>query len=863
MPRRLMLKPTLRTALLGIAMLLASTVLPLLQTAQAGPTQGPPLSLTSPNGLVINEIYDSQNGLNEYLELLNTSSVSINLSTYVIFNRDDSISLAGLADPIITAGQYRAIGSAQIGEWFAGTTGIARTDFLGLVNTSPTDTTIDVVNFGGAPNPNWPNYERFRTDFFTSNIPQLAAEDGTRSLQRWPDGFDNDLGGDFASIFSSPSAASCGDPFEDADNSPTSAPGQAIGTTVLHRLCPAGDQDWIALSLSTASTYALRASAQGSSVDTVLRLYDSSNNLIAEDNNPSSRDSLINFRPTTSGTFRVQITDANGQGSAGPNFLYTFTPSGTLVATATPTVLTTPTSSTVTATPIPCQDAYELDNERGTARPIELNGTQRHSLCLNEPGVADRDWVTFVAGGNKVYSLFTSALTGPTDTVITLYDEAGRFLAENDDAIPGQGLASRLDYTFNGNAIYFLRIRDRNGNSGTGYEYTLTFTSQGGLPPTGTATTTPTPNPNSPTPTMGPCNDGYETDGLPTEAKDILIGTTQRHLICPASDADWVRFYARAGKVYTIRTANLGPGLDSYMFLFDSNGTTVLAQNDDGGDGVASRIDFYPLRDDFYFVQVKNAGDIGGSLLTYDLILSVAPGVPQPPGTATAGPPPPVQNTPTTVVQPTSPPVPSPTAGSIPPTPAVIQTVAPIPPPISTVQPTVDRRPGGGGDPIPPAQPTGQLPPAPTLGPPVSEGTAVPAGTVVMPNVPRTGHPPEGSVPAKPIAVQPARPAAPGSSLDYLPVGFRVFFDRNANSLFDLGEGIRGVNVFFVKHQGDRVALGSLTTSGDGYGAASLLHDNYRVVIPYFGLDLPLKDFPSRDTHKVWLPSLVLPDRVP
>ena len=132
-----------------------------------------------------------------------------------------------------------------------------------------------------------------------------------------------------------------------------------------------------------------------------------------------------------------------------------------------------------------------------------------------------------------------------------------------------------------------------------------------------------------------------------------------------------------------------------------------------------------------------------------------------------------------------------------------------------------------------------------------------------MPNVPRTGHPPEGNVPAKPVVMQPAKPGAPGRILEYLPVGFRVFFDRNANSLFDLGEGIRGVSVFFVKHTGDRVALGSFTTSGEGYGTASLLQDTYRVVVPYFGLDLPMKDFFGRDVHKIWLPTLVLPDRVP
>jgi hypothetical protein len=845
-----MLKPSLKTVLLGIAVLLASASLVSLQTAQAGPTNAP----NSLNGLLINEIFESSTGTEEYFELLNTSNVAITLTNYRVYNRDSFVSLSSLSNPSIAAGEYRHINSQLLGgSWFAGTGGIATTDFLGLVVNSPTDTVIDVVNFGNTPNPSWPNYEAFRTHFFTFNIPQLPTT-ASRSLQRWPDGNETDQGTDFASITSSPDAPSCGDPYEDTDNNAATAPTQAIGTTVLHRLCPASDQDWVSLALNSTSTYTLRASAQGPSVDTVLRLYDASGNLIAEDNSSSSRDSTINFRPAASGTFRMQVTSANGQGNNGPNYLYTLSVSSMLVPTATSTVLTTPTSSTVTPTPIPCQDIYEPDDSLNLARPLELNTTvQRHSLCP----VGDQDWLIFTAGGNKVYSMFTGDLTGPTDTVITLYDSQGRFLAENDDYQPGQGLASRIDYTFVNNSTYYLRVRDRRGSGGTGYEYSVGLTSQGGLPPTSTTTATATFNPNSPTPTSSPCGDAYETDGLPSTAKDILIGTTQRHSICPVTDADFVKFYGRTGKVYTIRTANLGPGLDTYMYLFDSNGTTVLAQNDDGGDGVSSRIDFYPLRDDFYYVQVKNAGDLGGPLMTYDLALAVAPGAPQPPGTATAGPPPPGGNTPTTVVQPTSPPAPSPTTSGIPPTAATAPTTGPTTAP--TAQPAVSPTQPSGG--VPPPQPTEQLPAAPTLPP---EGTVTPEATAGMPNVPRTGHPPDlGNLPAKPVVIEPAKPLVSGSTLASLPVAFRFFYDRNSNALFDKGEGVRGINIFFVKRGGASTTLGRITTAGDGFGISNLLQGDYRVLVPYFGLDMPLRDFPGRDAHKIWLPSVTLPERVP
>src|SRR5215211_5436619 len=79
-------------------------------TAQARPYA----QSASPNGLVINEVADSQTPASEYFELYNTSSVNINLSTYVIFNRDGSNPLSTLDNTNIGPGQYRVIGPTQL-----------------------------------------------------------------------------------------------------------------------------------------------------------------------------------------------------------------------------------------------------------------------------------------------------------------------------------------------------------------------------------------------------------------------------------------------------------------------------------------------------------------------------------------------------------------------------------------------------------------------------------------------------------------------------------------------------------------------------------------------------------------------------
>ena len=507
-----------------------------------------------------------------------------------------------------------------------------------------------------------------------------------------------------------------------------------------------------------------------------------------------------------------------------------------------------PVAGTVTATPTGgCEDGYEPDDTAQQARPLEQNTEQVHTLCRAGGTIKDRDWVQFPAVSGKVYTMLTKDLTGPVDTIITLYDAQLNVLAENDDYQPGQSLASRIDYTFASNGVYFLQIRDKRSNGGLGYQYTVSLISTGALPPTVTTTPTPTINPLiTLTPTPARCYDSYEPDGVAETAQMLLIGTTQHHSLCPAADADWARFFARAGKVYTVRTSNLGAGLDTFMFLFDSDGHTMLAQNDDGGDGVASRIDFYPQRDGWYFVQVKNAGDIGGPDQTYDLSLSVVPGVPQPPSTATNIIAPAVTvtiipSTPTAIA--TKPPVPTPTVGQIQPTPTPKPTTGAPAPAATTLAAT------GGTTPTEP----------PTVV--VARATETPG----LPGVPRTGMPPAndlgGDPKSVPAAVKPQQPASSSAAL--APLTFRVFYDRNNDTVFENGEGIRGLQIFFLDKQAGLIPTGESTTKAAGDASTKLPLVGQRVYIPFLGINIELTDFPQRQSHAIWLPPVKLPDRVP
>jgi murein DD-endopeptidase MepM/ murein hydrolase activator NlpD/Ca2+-binding RTX toxin-like protein len=94
--------------------------------------------------------------------------------------------------------------------------------------------------------------------------------------------------------------------------------------------------------------------------------------------------------------------------------------------------------------------------------------------------------------------------------------------------------------------------------------------------------------------------------GDSASAATILQPTTAGSLETPG-DVDWFRFEAAAGQRYVFETT-LDSLPDSVLTLYDTDGATTLAKDDDGGDGYASRIEWTALGDGTYFVQVAAYG---------------------------------------------------------------------------------------------------------------------------------------------------------------------------------------------------------------------------------------------------------------
>jgi hypothetical protein len=85
--------------------------------------------------------------------------------------------------------------------------------------------------------------------------------------------------------------------------------------------------------------------------------------------------------------------------------------------------------------------------------------------------------------------------------------------------------------------------------------------------------------------------DPYEPDNTYGEATAIDIdGPPQAHNLHSSTDSDWLVVDVAAAMAIAVETSGLTGGVDTYLTLYDGDGTTVLAEDDNGGAAPASRI---------------------------------------------------------------------------------------------------------------------------------------------------------------------------------------------------------------------------------------------------------------------------------
>jgi len=369
------------------------------------------------------------------------------------------------------------------------------------------------------------------------------------------------------------------DAYEPDNTLNTAKPITIGGAAQRHNFHVAGDQDWVRFGTAANSTYVIETLNLGTASDTVLELYDGGGNRLAyNDDFGGTYASRIQWYSSSPTNLFVKVRHYNGAA-------YGATTAYDLQVRLIPSL----------------GDSYEPDNTSSSARPITVDGeAQTHTFHM----AGDQDWIYFdTISGSRLYFIETFNLAAGNDTVLELYNSSGALLASNDDY---SGLASRIGYATSGSQRLFVKMRHYSSLAGhNDLRYDVRVTS---------------------VPTTAP--DSFEPDNDPATARAITPGTLEtpnvtRHNFHVAGDQDWVRITATIGNFYLFETANLEDRADTVITLFAANGTSVIAENDDGGGGLASRLGWYATADGTYYLRVRHySSGVGGERTGYDLRVS-------------------------------------------------------------------------------------------------------------------------------------------------------------------------------------------------------------------------------------------------
>jgi hypothetical protein len=194
------------------------------------------------------------------------------------------------------------------------------------------------------------------------------------------------------------------------------------------------------------------------------------------------------------------------------------------------------------------------------ATPVPADGALIAG-CLETPG--DVDFFLFSAVGGRRLLLQTSHLSPEMDSILYLFGADGQtILAVDNDS--GGSRASRIEWTAPTSGTYFVMVHHAQATSGTGcYDLSIGMVQTDDHGDTAAAAT------------------AIPSDGSPVAG-----------FIETPTDVDFFLFAAEAGWVYVIETSNLTAGMNTVLALYDRDGQTLVAQDDDSGAEGASRIVF-------------------------------------------------------------------------------------------------------------------------------------------------------------------------------------------------------------------------------------------------------------------------------
>lgn len=132
-------------------------------------------------------------------------------------------------------------------------------------------------------------------------------------------------------------------------------------------------------------------------------------------------------------------------------------------------------------------EVLEREPNQSAAEAMPLDWPATVNARIDAPG--DVDWFKLRLAAQQAVVIETTAqrfLRSPTDTLVELYDAAGKKLAENDDGFPLDYVSmhdyrvsdSRLSYTAAAAGDYFVRVSDQSGGGGARSVFRLSLKRQ-------------------------------------------------------------------------------------------------------------------------------------------------------------------------------------------------------------------------------------------------------------------------------------------------------------------------------------------------------------------------------------------------
>ena len=238
---------------------------------------------------------------------------------------------------------------------------------------------------------------------------------------------------------------------------------------------------------------------------------------------------------------------------------------------------------------------YQLSLSELGAQPTDDHGDDRSGATRIRDGEfldgdierdGDRDFFFFSAERGREYRIETHL---GFDTVLVLYGPDGDYLVEDDDS--GEDAASRLEWVAPSSDTYYIEVSGFDGTPGT-YQLSLL---ELGRPATEVTALPP--------PAAVAAERAFAINAIgPGDTVEGRIGDEE--------DRGYFEFSAQRGREYVIET-HLGSISDTVLVLTGPGGLRL--EDDDSGDGAASRMYWTAPESDEYLIEVKGFGGATGS----------------------------------------------------------------------------------------------------------------------------------------------------------------------------------------------------------------------------------------------------------